>query len=168
MNNTIGNLIDTEFGKAYDSGYEAGIMEAVRILSDAQLANDVHDAQNKAPDGEAVYELPDGREVCFDEKESYYTSVADSLSDIKEKITRSTHEKHSWDNWIEPFAVSLINGVHTKAELIALGAEHDLSANAVNKKAWELGYGKNRGEDYFVKKHSPLPKYVDIMKRLSE
>jgi len=168
MRNTIGSLIDTEFEKAYNDGYAAGMMEAVQILSDAQLANDVNDAQDPDPAGEATYEIPGNEEATFFEKEAYFASIGSTLEVAKDKITRSAHMKHSWDGWMEPFAVSIIDMVHTKAELISLGSEYGLSDNSINKKAWELGYGKNRGEDYFVKKHSPLPKYVDMMKRLSE
>jgi len=147
----------------YDQGFHDGIMEAVKILSDAHLANDVMSAQEPDPDGEATFEIPGNDEATFDEKEAYFASIGSTLTVAKDKITRASHVKHSWDDWIIPFAVSIIDGVHTKSELVTLGSEQGLTKDAINKKAWELGYGKNKGEDYFVKKHSPLPKYVDML-----
>ncbi len=75
---TIGQLIDIEFRGSYNKGYEDGIMEAVKILSNAHTANEVIEAQEPYPDGEATFSIPGNPEASFDENEAYWASVEHS------------------------------------------------------------------------------------------
>ena len=160
MKNTIGNLVDTEFKKAYDNGYYAGIMEAVKILKDAHLAEEVIAAQEPYPDGEATYSIPGNEEATFDEKEAYYAVNPVIGSDDEEppviedvfapRKSPIKHAKHRgfWEEHEVSFALQLEIGVMTVSEAVEGAKPFGVSYKGVKSKASRFGYGIKKNKFY--------------------
>ena len=167
-----------ELGKkhGYDEGFEAGILQAVKILRSATLAGDVEAAQDPYPAGEATFEIPGNDEATFDEKEAYYASLdvigsedaepAEPLESV-ESVDGPTepedyenifaprkspikHAKHHdfWKDHGISFAVELEAGTMTVSEAVEGAKKFGITYKSIKSKAARFGYGIKKNKFY--------------------
>ncbi len=155
--NTIGQMVDTQMKIAYDKGYEAGTIEALRILDDAHLANEVMEAQEPDPDGEQTFDIPGNPEASFDEKEAYWDSVDPFVGsafvvsvDTVARKKREPYHSHPafWKAHTDSFIKLLKEGVSTPDDVFDMLLGYGLTHKAIRSKAHRLGYGVNNGKFY--------------------